>query len=77
MGWGLSHKDAGRAAASWLIDCSGCGNALPIEGTKPKKNECAVRSGVFNTFSQHFCDYHPATITRKEFIEKMKNKKGG
>ena len=75
MGWGLNHKDAGKAAASWLIDCSGCDKALPIEGEKPKKNRCAVRDGVFYTCSQHFCDYHPSTVQRKEFIEKMKNKK--
>lgn len=78
MGWGLNSKDAGRAAASWLVHCETCTNAQPIDGTKPKRNRCAVKVGEYYSYEQRFCDDHSTTRWRKKIIEKLKdNKKGG
>lgn len=77
MGWGLSHKECGKAAASWLVYCENCENCLPLPGAKPKRNRCKVVSGEFYSIAQHYCDHHPRTKWRKEQIEMLNKKRMG
>ena len=77
MAWGLSHKEAGVRAASWLVCCATCDNALPIEGAVPEKNTCRLWEGEYYTHSEHYCPHHPKTVMRRKTIERLNRKEKG
>jgi hypothetical protein len=75
MGWGLNDKQAAEQAMTWLVRCSNCDSALPIDGSSPPKNRCAKKSGEFYTREERFCNEHPTTRMRKKLIEKLNKKR--